>query len=63
MCHACHRSVLAFAVLAIAWGGGGAGSDGGSSDEAPAVRSVLLRWRATPDLAGYQPVEEGLIGG
>ena len=53
MCHFCHRIVLAFAVLAIACGSGGSGSDGGPSDEAPAVRSVLLRWRATPDLAGY----------
>ena len=49
-----HRFLLALALFVIACGGGGSGSggdDGGGDDVE--MRSVLMRWRASDDVAGY----------
>jgi hypothetical protein len=51
-----HPLVLALALFLIACGGAGSGSggggDGGGGDDV-AVASLLVRWRAIPDVSGY----------
>ncbi len=47
--------VLALALFVIACGGGGSGSGGDDAGggDGPEMRSVLVRWRASADVAGY----------
>lgn len=47
--------VLALALFVIACGGTGSGSisDGAGSGDGAEMRSVLVRWRASGDVAGY----------
>lgn len=49
-----HLLVLALALVVIACGGGGSGGDGDDPGLAgDAMRSVVVRWRAADDVAGY----------
>lgn len=47
--------LVAFAFLVVACGGGGSGSDGGESsgDGDGTLHSLLVRWRSSPEAAGY----------
>jgi hypothetical protein len=53
---------MGVAVFMMACGGGGSGSGGGNAGEDAVGHSVLLRWRAEADAAGYV-IHWGLASG